>query len=80
MTLGRVYVPPNRQTTNQFLANRMPQSNESYSNSLYNNNNNVITNGHSEAKKVTNGFKTIEIQVHKKEGRGPKKIDQKGKH
>ena len=70
MTLGRVYVPPNRQTTNQFLANRMPD---------YNSNSSVITNGHSEPKTVTNGYKTIQIKVHKKDESAPKKNNHKGK-
>jgi hypothetical protein len=66
MTLGRVYVPPNRTNNN----NQFVSTSQSYkSNNIYNNsnNNNVIVNGYSDSTSLTNGFRKIEIKVEKKE-------------
>ena len=75
MTLGRVYVPPNRTNNN----NQFVSTSQSFkSNNIYGNNNNVIVNGYSDSTSLTNGFRKIEIKVEKKEV-AKKKHDEAGK-
>jgi hypothetical protein len=74
MTLGRVYVPPNRTNNNNQFVSTSFKSNNIYNN----NNNNVIVNGYSDSSSLTNGFRKIEIKVEKKEV-GKKKSDEAGK-
>ena len=77
MTLGRVYVPPNRTNNNQFVST----SQSFKSNNIYKNNsnsNNVIVNGYSDSTSLTNGFRKIEIKVEKKDV-AKKKHDEAGK-
>ena len=75
MTLGRVYVPPNRTNNNNQFVSTSFKSNNIYNN---NNNNNVIVNGYSDSSSLTNGFRKIEIKVEKKEV-GKNKTDEEGK-
>ena len=67
MTLGRVYVPPNRTTSNVFITSRILEQ-QSYKNNHSLNNNNVIEKNVCDSKKFNNGsWQSIEIQCQKKE-------------